>query len=64
MAKINFVRTYKLFNMECYDVLYATNRLCSGYCNKMPSTVKSFIATHKPTKQYDKTMKYEEIIYK
>ena len=62
-GNISFVRVYTPYHEKCYDVLYKSNRMCSGLFDEMPATVKAFIDSHTPKVQQDKYYG-EEIIYK
>ena len=63
MAKIKFVRHYKRYNVDVFDVIYASNRLYCYYgIENVPKTVLRFIAGKEPRHQMDQ-FNGEELIY-
>ena len=63
MDKITFVRHYKSYGEDVFDVLYKSNRLCSYYGKDVPATVLRFMEGKEPKRQTDKYWG-DELIYK
>lgn len=64
MGKINFVRHYKRFGEDVFDVIYKSNRLFCYYgLSNVPKTVLKFIENKTPVRQID-SFNGEEFIYK
>lgn len=67
MAKIKFVREYKLYHPTelYYDVVYESNKWFVYTSDSLPKTVRTFIENASVrTVQYDKIFKRDETIYK
>ena len=68
MAKIKFIREYKLFpesSETWYDILYAkSNRLCTYTADDLPKTAKEWLKGKVGTTIYDSLLEREEVIYK
>lgn len=63
MNKINFVRHYKHFNADVFEVVYKSNRVLSYYdIDAVPKTVLKFIKDKEPKRQVD-SFNREELIY-
>jgi hypothetical protein len=64
MDNISFVRHYKMYREDFYDVLYKSNRLYTymGEYGNLPKTVRDFIENHNLKTQIDKFYS-EEAIY-
>ena len=64
MAEINFVRHYKRYNEDVFDVIYESKRLFTYYgLHTLPETVLKFIGNKDPLCQIDQ-FHGEEFIYK
>ncbi len=63
--KIKFVRMYKMYRENWYEVIYNSGRIhtYAGEQN-LPYTVREYVATaNKRTEQYDKVFNRLEMIY-
>ena len=62
-SNIKFVREYDCYGSHFTDTIYKSGR-CVSREGEPPETVKAFIANAKKhTRQYDKIMKYWEVIH-
>jgi len=64
MAQIKFIREYVFYGTRLYDIVYKSNRCFTVSENDCPSTARRFMDGKTPEKQYDRTFKREELIYK
>lgn len=62
--KIKFVRMYKMYREDWFDVIYHSGRIVSYTQPTLPTTVEKFVeeATNR-TEQYDTLYKRYEMIY-
>lgn len=64
MEKIIFVRYFKQYGEEWYDVFYVSGRVQSYIKRKLPKTAKAFLDhSTKCKEQYDGVFKRTEYIY-
>lgn len=62
--KIKYIRMYKLYRANWYDVVYHSGRCCTYLESDMPNTVKQFVTTApKRTERYNNVLKHHEMIY-
>lgn len=62
MAKIKFVRQYKWFDRDAFDVIYESGKSMFYLdAHKLPQTVVEFIETATTKTQYDRLKGYETI---
>ena len=68
MAQIRFIRKYKLYNYDWYEIIYAgTNRIRTIMLDgntKLPSTAVKFLEGKQGVEQYDRIFNRQETIYK
>lgn len=63
-GKIKFVRMYKMYRENWYDVIYHSGRVCTYIEPELPSTVNAFVESSNIRKQqYDKTFRRDEMLY-
>lgn len=61
---IKFVRKYIMFNRVYYDVLHVPSyRIYTYNESDLPKTVKAWLTTKTPKKQYDSTYNRDEYIF-
>lgn len=62
--KIKFVRMYKMYREDWFDVVYHSGRIVTYTQPRLPSTVEKFVAEATTrTEQYDTVFKRHEMIY-
>lgn len=63
-SKIKFVRMYKMYRENWYDVVYHSGRVCTYIEPYLPATVEKFVDSSEiREQQYDKTFRRDEMIY-
>lgn len=63
-SKIKFVRMYKMYRENWYDVIYHSGRVCTYLEPDLPTTVEKFVESSTIRKQqHDKTFNRDEMIY-
>lgn len=62
--KIKFVRMYKMYRENWYDVIYHSGRVCTYTEPELPATVEKFVGSSEIRKQqHDRTFNRDEMIY-
>ena len=63
-GKIKFVRMYKMYRENWYDVMYHSGRICTYLEGELPSTASKFVETSTIRRQqYDKVFHRDEMLY-
>jgi len=63
-GKIKFVRMYKMYRENWYEVVYHSGRVCTYLEGELPSTANKFVETSTVRKQqYDKVFHRDEMLY-
>lgn len=63
-GKIKFVRMYKMYRENWYDVIYNSGRVCTYPEPYLPSTVNAFVDTSAVRKQqFDRVFNRDEMLY-
>lgn len=63
-SKIKFVRMYKMYRENWYDVIYHSGRVCTYTEPELPATVEKFFNSSEHRKQqHNKTFNRDEMIY-
>lgn len=64
-SKIKFVRMYKMYRENWYDVIYHSGRVCTYTEPYLPATVEKFVnSSDIREEQYDKVFNRVEMIYR
>lgn len=62
-SKIKFVRMYKMYRENWYDVIYHSGRVCTYLESYLPATVEKFVNSSEIRKQqHDRTFNRDEMI--
>lgn len=63
-SKIKFVRMYKMYRENWYDVIYHSGRVCTYLEPDLPTTVEKFVESSTiREQQHDKMFNRDEMIY-
>ena len=60
---MKFVRKYNLYGIEYYEVIYKSGRIVTYSRERLPKTVKAFLAGKQGREQFDKVFNRTETIY-
>lgn len=62
-GKMRFVRKYNLYGIEYYEVIYKSGRIVTYSRERLPKTIKAFLAGKEGREQFDKVFNRTETIY-
>ena len=60
---MKFVRKYNLYGIEYYEVIYKSGRIVTYSRERLPKTVKAFLAGKQGREQFDRVFNRTETIY-